>query len=57
MIRFFSASTPSPAHKPTVPPTTDEQLRLLEAANEKKRQEAIAFLGRRWLLHPVNRIR
>jgi hypothetical protein len=50
---------PKPASTPTAPaaPMTDQQLLELAARNEAKRLEAIAFLGRRWLLHPVNRIR
>jgi hypothetical protein len=50
---------PQPARPPAAhsSPMTDQQLLELAARNEAKRLEAIAFLGRRWLLHPVNRIR
>lgn len=50
---------PQPTRLPGAPaaPMSDQQLLELAARNEAKRLEAIAFLGRRWLLHPVNRIR
>jgi hypothetical protein len=35
---------------------TDEQLRALAQRNEEKRLAAIRMLGRRWLLHPANRV-
>ena len=38
-------------------PVTPELLRLLEEANEAKRQQSIKLLGPKWLLHPSNQQR
>lgn len=35
---------------------SDEQLARLFEENERKRQEALAILGRRHLLHPANQV-
>jgi hypothetical protein len=37
-------------------PVTEEQLRAIAQRNEEKRLAAIRALGRRWLLHPANRV-
>jgi hypothetical protein len=51
----MNAAVKSPA-PPASGPVTEEQLRALAQRNEEKRLAAIRMLGRRWLLHPANRV-
>ena len=52
----MTADQVKPPAPPATGPVTDEQLRALAQRNEEKRLAAIRMLGRRWLLHPANRV-